>query len=371
MSFYILKFGGSSISTISRINHVAQIIANFKHKGHDIVVVTSAMQGVTNQLVEYARSFNIAEINREYDAIISCGESIASGILSLAVQANGLRAKSFNSWQIPIKASGNYSNASITDINTELLKTELSNNIIPIITGFQGLSNNNEILTLGRGGSDTTACALAYYLNTNECLIYTDVPGIFTADPRFVLNSKVIKTISYDEMLDLAKYGAKVMQYQSVNIAKQYQIKVRVLSSFYPDLPGTVIQQYAIHSNNIVGIAHSTDYVLLNTDIDIHKTVSKYNIIQISNNKYLVPKAYLSEVITTISNICFTINNDIGIVTIVGHSINNMAIKLNNILNTNNIKPEYISISDSSITYIVQLNKTEETLNILHNNTFD
>ena len=368
MSLYVLKFGGSSIATLQRIDNVANIIANLKKLGNDIIVVTSAMQGITDKLLDYTKEFagnNDTNYYRECDAIVSCGESVAAGILSLALQSKGMQAKSFSSWQIPIEASSNYSNAIITNVNTEPLFDTISDNIIPVITGFQGLTKNNDMVTLGRGGSDATACALAYYTNADECYIYTDVSGVFTADPRVVTNAKLLEYISYEEMLELAKYGAKVLQYKSVLLAKQYNIKVRVLSSFISNGNSSLVtnQTKYINNKNITGIAHSNDYVLLNTQENIYNIVDKYEIIDIGNNNYLVKKS----IINSLQSNNYTIDNDIGIVTVVGTNISNdIDSSLVQILNNNNINIKYKHKANILITYLVHFSQTEYALNVLH-----
>lgn len=383
MSLYVLKFGGSSVATLSRINNVANIISNMKKCGNNIIVVTSAMHGVTDKLLSYTKDFAINNYNnsyyRESDVIVSCGESIAAGILSLALQSVGIKSKSFNSWQIPIEASQNYSNASITNINTKQLMEALDNDIIPVITGFQGLSPNNDIVTLGRGGSDATACALAYYTSADECFIYTDVSGVFTADPRVVTNAKILDYVWYDEMLELAKYGAKVLQYKSVLLAKQYNIKVRVLSSFdnsnissNTDSKTSLVTNKTkyINNNGIAGIAHSNNYVLLNTKKDIDSIIDKYEIIYINNYNYLVKKNIINNIIDLLKDDNYTIDNDIGTITVVGNITNDIHNKLIQILNKNNIDIKYINNNIISITYVVHLAQTEIVLNILHEYIF-
>ena len=368
----MLKFGGSSVATLNRINNVANIIANLKESGNNIIVVTSAMHGVTDKLLAYTKDFNMNSYNdsyyRESDAIVSCGESIAAGILSLALQSIGIKSKSFNSWQIPIEASSDYSNATITNINTCKLIDALNNNIVPVVTGFQGITPNNDIVTLGRGGSDATACALAYYTGADECYIYTDVSGVFTADPRVVTNSKILEYISYNEMLELAKYGAKVLQYKSVLFAKQYNVKTRVLSSFNNSNYSTLVTNKTkyINSKEIAGIAHSTNYILLNTNSNISNIIDKYEIININNNNYLVKKNILNNIISLIK--CnYEIDNDIGTITVVSNNIHNITNNLTQVLNNNNISIKYINVDEISITYVVHFSQTENTLNILHN----
>lgn len=377
MNLYVLKFGGSSIATVNRINNVANIISNMKKLCNNIIVVTSAMQGVTDKLLAYTKEFDIINYDdnyyRESDAIVSCGESIASGILSIALQSIGINAKSFNSWQIPIEASSTYSNATIMNIHTETLFNAINNDVVPVITGFQGLSKNNDIVTLGRGGSDATACALAYYTNANECYIYTDVSGVFTADPRVVNNAKIITCISYDEMLELAKYGAKVLQYKSVLLSKQYNVKVRVLSSFTNDNCSSLVTNTTYYTNEkqIAGISHSTNYILLNTKSNIDSVIEKYEIIQLSENNYLVKKSVLDNIINIITDNEYIIDNDIGIITVVGKGFFNITNKLEQLLTQNNVKIKHININDISVTYVIHFSQTEYALNILHKYIYD
>ena len=377
MSLYVLKFGGSSIATLQRINNVANIIANLKRLWNDIIVVTSAMQGITDKLLNYTKEFVVNNYDssyyRECDAIVGCGESVAAGILSLALQSEGIIAKSFNSWQIPIEASSNYSNATITNVNTKQLFDAINNNIVPVVTGFQGLTENNDIVTLGRGGSDATACALAYYTNADECYIYTDVSGVFTADPRVVTNAQLLEYVSYDEMMELAKYGAKVLQYKSVLLAKQYNIKVRVLSSFINDSCSSLVTNKTkyINSKNIAGIAHSNNYILLNTEINIDNIIDKYDLININNCNYLVKKSIVNNITNLLQGNNYTIDNDIGTITVVGSNVNDISDELTQLLINNNINIKYVNTNNLSITYIVQLLQTESALNILHKYMYD
>ena len=209
MSLYVLKFGGSSVATTARIAHVAGVIADFVDKEHGVVVVTSAMQGVTNRLIELTKAFTDSPISREYDAIISSGEHVAAGLLALALNSRDISAKSLTAWQVPITVSGTYSDASISQVSAEKIFEMLSQGIIPVITGFQGISANGDVCTIGRGGSDATACAVANAIHADECLIYTDVDGVYTADPRKVPNARKLDVITYDEMLELATLGAE------------------------------------------------------------------------------------------------------------------------------------------------------------------
>ncbi|GHT89164.1 hypothetical protein FACS1894113_3480 [Alphaproteobacteria bacterium] len=272
MALYVLKFGGSSVATTARIRKSAEIVANVRNRGHLVAVVTSAMQGVTNQLIDVAKAFCDSFVNREYDAIISSGEQVAAGLFALCLGSIGISAKSMLGWQIPIRTSGFFSQGFISSVNKDVILNEiLTNGTTPVIAGFQGISDENEIMTIGRGGSDATACAVSCAIGADECFIYTDVDGVYTADPRVVLNSKRLTQISYDEMLVLASLGAKVLQDKSVCIAKQCGVKLRVLSSF-SEGGETIVTNETTYQNDrkIAGIAHNTSVCIINISGDFN-----------------------------------------------------------------------------------------------------
>lgn len=351
----VLKFGGSSVATTARIKHVAEIIKGHIDSGERVVVVTSAMQGVTNQLIDLVRAFSENISNREYDAVISTGEQVAAGLLSLALKNFGVEAKSFQAWQIPIHTTGEFSNSVISKVEPEKLFEAVNSGIVPVITGFQGLSNDGKsIATIGRGGSDATACAVANAMNADECFIYTDVDGIYTADPRIVLDTKRISEISYDDMLLLAKAGSKVLQSQSVEIAKDYNVKLRVLSSFVEGGFSKVSHQTEFCSKmfNIAGIAHNLDVVLLCSAFEL-------NIPKISENIYVAKKSQLHK----LQNLNCEIVDNMGSITVVA---DHMCKQLDELI-TNSVDSLY-KVSDSrSITIYVNYNKVSEIVNKLHN----
>lgn len=237
----VLKFGGESLANTKRIKDVANIVKKHIDLGQEVIIVVSAMLGVTDILMGYIESLSSGDINlKEADVVLSSGEQISSGLLAMELTNLKLNAKSFTGWQIPIYTTSQYSNANITKIDTTLLKEALSNNIIPVITGFQGIDENNNITTLGRGGSDTTAVALAQYFKIKTCYFYKDVDGIYTDDPKINNNAKLIRKISYDDMLNLVKSGAKVLHYKAVDLAKQHEIKL-VIKSFLKEGEGSII----------------------------------------------------------------------------------------------------------------------------------
>jgi aspartate kinase len=218
------------------------------------------MQGVTNQLVDMAGEFCDSCYNREYDAVVSSGEQVAAGLLAMCLCSIGIRAKSLNAWQVPILAGGGiHSDASISSVNDSKILEELDMGVVPVITGFQGISGG-DVYTIGRGGSDATACAVASALHADKCHIYTDVDGVYTADPRIAINCKRLTHISYDEMYELSVHGATVLQAKSVLIAKQYNIALSVVSSFSDENSGeTIVTDTTDHvsiKGNIAGIAH-------------------------------------------------------------------------------------------------------------------
>lgn len=236
----VLKFGGSSVGDIERIKNVANIVSRAYHRGEKAVVVVSAMQGETDRLIQLATEGAIRPSGREYDRLIATGECVSAALLAITLQNHGIEAVSLSGREAGIHTSNNHQTAIITHIDSKQIKKLLSENKLPIITGFQGINQFNETTTLGRGGSDVTAVALAAALSARECQVYTDVSGVFTSDPRIVTDAKLLPQISYSEMLALASLGAKVMQEQAVSYAKKHSVHVRVLSSFNEG-PGTLI----------------------------------------------------------------------------------------------------------------------------------
>ena len=227
----VQKFGGTSVGSVERIDAVADIIADAS-KTAKIVVVVSAMAGETNKLVNLAKIFSENPDKREFDALVSTGETVSSALLSLALHSKGIKAKSYSASQISMKTTDTYSKAKILDVNAEKILQVIKEETIPIITGFQGVTEDGDITTLGRGGSDTTAVAIAAQIGAERCDIYTDVDGIYTTDPKIVPNAKKLDSITMEEMLELAGQGAKVMQTRAVEFANKYNVPARVLSSF-------------------------------------------------------------------------------------------------------------------------------------------
>ena len=244
MKTVVLKFGGTSVGSIDRIKKVCKIIASYKKKKNKVVVISSAMSGVTNDLINKSRQISNNFDKAEYDALVSTGEQVSCTLIAGRLNHIGFKSRSWLSWQVPILTEGPYSGARIIHIVTKEIKNYLKNDGIPIITGFQGINSKSRLNTIGRSGSDATAIMFAKFLNADECIIYTDVDGVYTTDPREYKNAKKIKKIFYDEMLEMASLGSKVMQPTSVQDAKLNKINIEVKSSFVKK-PGTLITGYS------------------------------------------------------------------------------------------------------------------------------
>lgn len=255
----VQKFGGTSVGSDERIAAVAQIIKKAK-KDNQIIVVVSAMSGETNRLINLAKTFGDNPDRREFDALISTGEKVSASLLAMALNSIGVKAKSFSASQISMKTTDQHSKAKIIDVDGEKILSILEDDVVPIITGFQGVTESGDVTTLGRGGSDTTAVAIAAHVNASRCDIYTDVDGIYTTDPRVVPEAKKLDSITMEEMLEMSGQGAKVIQIRAVEFANKYQVPVRVLSSF-DDGQGTLISLKEENMENalISGIAFKKD----------------------------------------------------------------------------------------------------------------
>ena len=240
MPLIVQKYGGSSVANLERIKAVAAKIIASKQQGNQVVVVLSAMHGETDRLINLAHSITQSPKPREYDALVSLGEQISTALMGITLETKGYHARSYTGAQAGIITNNIHGKARIDSINTEALKKDLDEGIIPIVAGFQGVDVEGNVTTLGRGGSDTTAVALAAALKADECQIYTDVAGVYTSDPRVITRARLLERITFEEMLELASLGAKVLQIRSVEFAGKYNVPLRVLSSF-EEGPGTLI----------------------------------------------------------------------------------------------------------------------------------
>lgn len=255
-----MKFGGTSVADLDRIRNAATRVKREVDAGNQVAVVVSAMAGVTNQLVGWCQALSSLHDAREYDTVVATGEQVTTGLLAIALQECGVEARSWQAWQIPIHADHAHGKARILGIDGAELVRRMEVGQVPVVAGFQGVSPNGRITTLGRGGSDTSAVALAAALKADRCDIYTDVDGVYTTDPRIVPKAHKLARISYEEMLELASVGAKVLQTRSVELAMNERVRVQVLSSFQ-DLPGTLVvdEDEIVEKQNVSGIAYSRD----------------------------------------------------------------------------------------------------------------
>ena len=242
MALIIQKYGGTSVADAERVKEVAKRILKYKNEGHDVIVVVSAPAGTTDSLIRRAYELSETPNKRELDMLLTSGEQISIASLAIAIEDLGKKAVSLNAFQVNFKTTDEHTKATILDINTDIIKDKLSEGNVVVFAGFQGITENNEITTLGRGGSDTTAVALGAALNADEVEIYTDVDGVYTADPRVVKNPKKLNAISYQEMLEMAASGAKVLHPRAVEIAARYGIKIHLRSSF-DDSTGTIVKE--------------------------------------------------------------------------------------------------------------------------------
>jgi len=258
MARIVQKYGGTSVADIDRIKAVAQRVKRAVDAGDEVAVVVSAMSGTTNQLVEWTRAVSPMHDAREYDVVVSAGEQITVGLMAMALQDIGVDARSWLGWQIPMVTDDVHSRARIQDVKADEIVRRLGLGQVAVMAGFQGIASDNRITTLGRGGSDTSAVALAAAIKADRCDIYTDVDGIYTSDPRIVTRARKLDKITYEEMLEMASLGAKVLQTRSVELAMNHRVRLQVLSSF-EDAPGTLVvdEEEIVEQEIVSGIAHS------------------------------------------------------------------------------------------------------------------
>lgn len=265
MARLVLKFGGTSVADPEKIENAADKVAEEVKRGNQVAVVVSAMSGVTNQLIDYCRQISPMHDAREYDAVVSSGENVTSGLMAIALQKRGVSARSWQGWQVSIKTNDVHGKARIANIEGSEMSDRLNAGEVAVLAGFQGITSKNRISTLGRGGSDTTAVALAAALDADRCDIYTDVHGVYTTDPRIVPKARKLDKVSYEEMLEMASLGAKVLQTRSVEMAMKQNVPVQVLSTFEDaigsDLPGTLVtkEEDIMEEQVVNGITYNVD----------------------------------------------------------------------------------------------------------------
>lgn len=261
MSKIVMKFGGTSVGDIPRIRNVAKLVQREFERGHQVAVIVSAMAGETNKLVAWTRELSPLHDAREYDVVVSSGEQVTAGLLAVALATIGVPARSWLGWQVPIRTSSMHGSARIMAIEPDLLNQRIADGQVAVVAGFQGIATDQRITTLGRGGSDTSAVALAAALKADRCDIYTDVDGVYTTDPRITSRARRLEKIAYEEMLELASLGAKVLQTRSVEMAMVHRVPVRVLSTFDADSGGTLVcdEEDIVEKNPVTGIAYTRD----------------------------------------------------------------------------------------------------------------
>jgi aspartate kinase len=265
MSLLVMKFGGTSVGDIERIKNAAAKVAAETQKGHKVAVVVSAMAGVTDQLINHCRAISPNHNPREHDTVVSTGEQITSGLMAIALQQRGLNARSWQGWQVPLRTDSSHGKARITNIDAAAIRKRIEAGEVSVMAGFQGVTDDSSISTLGRGGGDISAVALAIALKADRCDIYTDVEGVYTTDPRLVTKARKLPRISYEAMLELASLGAKVLQTRSVELAMRHHMPVQVLSTFNnalgSELPGTLVTNgdETMEQHTVTGIAYTRD----------------------------------------------------------------------------------------------------------------
>ena len=399
MTTIVMKFGGTSVANIERIQNVANIVENKFKEGNKVVVVVSAMAGVTNDLVEKSKAISKNFSNAEYDVLLSSGEQVTSALLSAALIDKGLNARSMLGWQIPIVTEGQHKNSRIISVNSEIIENYINNGHIIVVPGFQGVSDQMRISTIGRGGSDASAVALAKALDADRCEIYTDVEGVFTTNPDICKDAKKIEKISYDEMLEMASLGAKVMQSTSVQKAMMNDVEIFVKSTFAPEKSGTQItsDDKISYDKVITGVAYSKDdaKVTLKGVKDkpgvassIFKPLTDENIVvdmivqnvSADNKKtdvtFTIKRDDLTKAKTIMENLRTSIeyeeiltNGEVSKVSIVGAGMithPGVAFKMFNTLASNGINILVISTSEIKLSVLVDDKNTEAAVKSLH-----
>lgn len=402
MSRIVMKFGGTSVGSVDRINHVSSIVKSEFDLGNQVVVVLSAMAGETDKLINLTKDLSDNFLASEYDVVISSGEQVSAGALSGLLNSQGVKAQSRLGWQIPIVTSGDHKSSRIEAIHSKELINLLESNVVVIIPGFQGINSEGRITTLGRGGSDTSAVAIAAAIDADFCDIYTDVDGVYTSDPNKVPTAKRLDKISYEEMLEMASLGAKVLQTRSVETAMNNDVVLRVLSSFSDlgeDKKGTLVcSEDSIADKKIVtGVAASTnDAKLTLTGIKDKPGVAADILGELADNginvdmivqnisgdrkttdlTFTVPKDEFTKAKTLMENLSsnlsykdLIVDSNIAKISIVGVGMRSnagVASQMFRILSQNNINIDVISTSEIKISVLINKELTEKALNTLH-----
>ncbi len=397
MSTLVLKFGGTSVATTKLIESAAKIVKSEYDKNNNIIVVVSAMSGTTNNLIDHVNSIDFND-DSEYDLVVSSGEQITSGLMSLALKKLNVPARSWLGWQIPIITRGQHRNAFIDKIVPNGIVNDFKEKKVAVVAGFQGISSEGRITTIGRGGSDNTAVFLAAAVTAERCDIYTDVDGVYTSDPKMTEKVRRLDKISYEEMIEMASQGAKVLQTSSVESAMNHDVNVNVRSTFNPSDEGTQISNDVLNETRAVtGVAYSKDEAKI-TIIDVEDkpgvaaeifkelASSSVNVDMIVQNNFIerkmtnitftVPMTDLKKSLGVLEELKERIvfskvldEQNLSKVSIIGSGMRNqpgIAAKMFECLSDNNINIEVISTSEIKISVLIDRNKTEAAVNALH-----
>lgn len=397
MALIVQKFGGTSVANIERIRNVAERVKKELAAGNQVVVVLSAMSGVTNQLVDYCSQVSpllTPESLAEYDSVVATGEQVTVGLLALVLQSQGIKARSWQGWQVPIRSDDTFSKARIDTIESDKLLSAIKEGFVPIIPGFQGVTADGRITTLGRGGSDTSAVAIAAALKADRCDIYTDVDGVYTTDPRIVSKARKLNKVAYEEMLEMASLGAKVLQTRSVEMAMKHHVRVQVLSSFSFE-PGTMLveEEEVLERRLITGIAYSRGDArvtlrdvpdspgvaakvfgpLAEQEINVDMIVQNVNADgKATDITFTVPRTDLDRTIAAIKALNignFTTDDKVAKISVIGVGMkthSGIAQKMFQVLAEKNINILVISTSEIKISVLIDEAYTELAIRALH-----
>ena len=400
MNLIVQKFGGSSVANVERVRHVAQIITDTYAKGNSVIAVVSAQGDTTDDLIAKAKEITDKPSSREMDVLLSTGEQISISLLAMALQEIGVPSVSLTGWQAGFSTDRAYTKARIKRLNTERVESELARNRVVVVAGFQGLNRSDDITTLGRGGSDTSAVALAAALNAAKCEIYTDVDGVYTADPRIVPNAVKLDEITYDEMLELASLGANVLHNRSVEMAKKYNVELEVKSSFHK-VPGTMVKEVTnmermlirgvtrdndvariavIGVEDMPGMAFKIFSVLAKADINVDMILQSIGHNGTKDIVFTVTKAHMKETLSIIEGLKDTLHyqeincrDDLSKVSIVGAGmVHNagVASQMFEALYAAQINIHMISTSEIKVSVLINVNNAERAVAVIHDQFF-
>lgn len=397
MGLIVQKFGGTSVANRDRIFNVARIVADTRNAGNDVVVVVSAQGDTTDDLIAKAAEITHDPSKREMDMLLATGEQISIALLTMALDSIGVPAISLTGWQAGFQTDRTYTNARIKRIDSERIESELARNRVVVVAGFQGMNRMEDITTLGRGGSDTSAVAIAAALHADRCQIYTDVEGVYTADPRFIKKARKLPEITFDEMLELATLGAQVLNNRSVELAKKYGVELEVLSSLNP-MPGTIVKEVTSEMEGMLikGVAKDTNVAVIsimevpdvpgmsfkvfgalarkkiNVDIILQSTgrgANKDLIFTVPKNDAETAVAVLKENQSRFGGGEIHVDKDVAKVSVVGagmQSHSGVASRMFEALYENNINIRMISTSEIKISVIIRLDEADRAMNAIH-----